>query len=190
MGPARLFTVVAAATAGLGVGGWAAACGAFSLNDVVPAAPADARDVVSDTSSPCDASDPCSCLKTPTVISPGKGAAQALTVDSTYAYWLASTGGNPTAYRAPLVPDSGAVVALQTGLSLGTSSDFALLDPYLYVDIGNYMAYLARLPLDGGPTQRMTINFPTGGHGLPYDLRAAPSGLYWTNSDSPLCFAA
>jgi hypothetical protein len=175
------------------LGAWAAACGALSLNDVVPYADAAEAgrplgEAGPDRYVPCDAGgDPCACLPTPTVVSSGMGKIEAFAIDSTYAYVAAGlTMDNPAVYSLPLAgPDAGPTTELVATYSLGSASDFAVDPLGVYVCNGNTRPVLRRIPLDAGTLDSLTPVLTS----LALDVQVTPSGIYWTNSDSAICVA-
>ncbi len=189
--------IALAAASGVSAGG--GACGAFSLNDVVPvrdAAAPDAADVIvadvadADASGPCMSVDPCTCLSQPAVVTAGAGSIAAMKLGGGYLYFLASPSGNPSLYRAPVDGDGGPPQPISPGtVSWSGFDNLAIQDPFVYLVTGYVQPRILRFPEDGGAAQMLTGILPAT-MGTIEDLRAGSSALYWTNSSAEICTAA
>jgi hypothetical protein len=198
MRPYSRLAIAFAVASGVSAGG--AACGAFSLNDVVPlrdAAAPDAADVIvvdggdgGDGSGPCVPADPCTCLSKPAVVTAGAGGIDAMKLAGGYLYFLASPGGNPSLYRTPVDGDGGPPQPISpTSVSWSGNDNLAILDPFVYLVIGNVAPRILRFPEDGGAQQTLTGILPAT-MGTLAQLRAGSDALYWTNSSGEICTAA
>jgi hypothetical protein len=180
-------------------GAWAAACGAFSLSSVADGGPeATTGDEAhsgdsggpSDSSPPTtDVSDascvpdgaPCSCLQTPTLLTPGPDSVAAMAVLDGLVYWISPYGsGTALAY-----------VLTTTSVEAGTPTPYATMSyqqddqlpgsgGHFYVGSLKGVTALQMVPEAGAETVVTTALSANG-------VVVGPGGIYWTNQLAEVC---
>jgi hypothetical protein len=185
----------------------AAACGAFSLNEVVEggtppdgssppdggsegspdtAPPIDTGSGDSGSGTRCEAGS-CACTH-PTLVASNTTDVRALSVVDGYLYWLAAKSAfDPTFHRlAVTVTDASAPPAIAPPIAWTSSDGLAITSGYLYVGEGNTNPGVENIPLEGGSAYAHVISkIPD-----PVDaIRVTPGGIYWTNESSEVCHA-
>jgi hypothetical protein len=171
------------------------ACGAFSLDAVVPQPDGSIIDAGGssdgDASSegatpPCDGGgDPCSCLSK-TLVSSGNGPVVAFQIDPNYAYWLAKDEGKSPSVCRSLLTGDGGVSVIAPSFSWMTSYGMSLDSQYVYsAQTSAGSPYLVRVPVGGGVMTPFSVGLPSV-----ESLQAGPGGLYWADTEADVCTAA